>query len=121
MVILPRKSENWICSELFAIDIDEGKTIDEVLNMSETRKALLIYTSPSHTEQQNRFRIIFPLPRIIREKEYFEKIVTHYIGVYNADKVCKEPVRAFYGNNNATIFSILTGEIFNFIEGKKVC
>lgn len=112
-----RKSENWICSDLFAIDIDEGKTIDEVLKMNETRKALLLYTSPSHTAQKNRFRILFPLPRIITNKEHFEKIVSHYINYYSADKQCKEPVRAFYGNNNADIYNIQTGEIIEFRNG----
>lgn len=112
-----RKQENFICSDMFAVDIDDGMKIETAFEKPETRKALLLYTTASHTQKHHRFRIIFPLPRLIKSLELFRKIIEKFIDIYNADKNCKDPVRAFYGNNNATIYIIPKGEILEFKGG----
>jgi len=123
-----RTKENFLYSDCFGIDIDNADSnkqqltegylsIENCLNLNETRKALMIYTTPNHTDHWNRFRIIIPFPRLIKNPEHFTKFVTHYIGIYKSDEQCKEPVRAFYGNDNATVYLIPSGEILEFKEG----
>jgi hypothetical protein len=130
-----RSNDCFDCAELFAIDIDNTidqmdssgkriktvdpnyKTIDDVLNMPETQKALLLYTTPSHTEKLHRFRLVFALPRLLINKDHYRKIVEKYIGIYGGDRQCKDSVRAFYGNSNATINLVCEGTTMQFGEG----
>ncbi len=112
-----RKNANFLCCDFFALDIDEGLTIEECLAMEQTKGALFIYTTPSHTEQNNRFRIVFPFPRMITDPRIYRGVAEHYINIYKADKQCSDPSRAFYGNINATIYNIQSGEILEFKEG----
>lgn len=106
-----RVSKNFQYAEMFAVDIDDGLTIEQAMNIPETEKALLIYTTPSHTEKHNRFRIIFELPRLIDNAEHYKMIVQHFINIYQGDQAAKDPARAFYGNNKATVYNIQTGEV----------
>jgi len=117
-----RKNDNLLHSDLFAIDVDNKEpenymSIEKALTIPETRKALLVYTTPSFTEQIHRFRILFPFPRRIFDPEQYRLICEHFINIYGADKACKDPVRAFYGNDNATIYLIQTGEVMEFRNG----
>lgn len=104
-----RKQENFLFSEIFAIDIDEGLTIERALDIPETSKALFLYTTCNHTNDNHRFRIVFALPRLINSIEVYKEIVNAFIKIYNADKNCKEPTRAFFGNNNAIVYNIRRG------------
>jgi hypothetical protein len=112
-----RKNENWLCSELIALDIDTGLTIEKAFEIPETNNALLIYTSPSHTPEKHRFRIIFDLPYLETDSERYKIILSKFIEIYGADKQCKDLCRIYFGNDNATIYLIRTGEIFEFKNG----
>jgi hypothetical protein len=113
-----KKTENFNGSDCLAIDIDDGMTIEEAFSKPETAKSILIYTTVSHTENNHRFRIIFPLPRFIRNRELFTRTVTKFIDIYKADRNCKDPCRSFYGNNFATIFLVSTNQVLKFEKGK---
>jgi len=114
-----RKSENFLKSNCFGIDIDGGLSIESALKIPETRKALFLYTSPSHTESAHRFRIVFGLPFIFEsdKTEHLKEIIKHYISIYGADKQCSDLTRIFYGNNNTTVYNIQTGEISQYKRG----
>lgn len=66
--------------------------------------ALLIYTTPSHTEIQNRFRIVFLLPEIITDAKTYSDIATAFITKYDSDKSCKNFERMFFGHTNAECY-----------------
>lgn len=104
-----RNSESWEGAELVAIDIDDGLTIGECLHIAETRYAILLYTTPSHTEERNRFRLLFPLPYFETDKERYRQILLHYINIYKADSQAKDIARCFYGNTEAQIINFRTG------------
>lgn len=67
-----RKQDNFIRTDWMVLDIDDGMTIRE----AETKIHLmdvcaLVVPTVSHTEENHRFRIIFPLARsIYKEEEY---------------------------------------------------
>ncbi len=114
-----RKNENFLKSNCFAVDVDNGISLEKALTIPETRKALLIYTTCSHTETKNKFRIVFPIGATIglNEKSAITELLEFYINLYGADKSCKDFARAYYGNNNTTIYDIQNGAILQFHKG----
>ncbi|MCX6145708.1 MAG: phage/plasmid primase, P4 family, partial [Candidatus Kapabacteria bacterium] len=109
---------------LIPVDIDNegkvysnGKYISKKLEASEgyfsfddaiidpwlKENALLIYTTPSHTEEHHRFRIVFLLEEAIKSPEEYTRISTALIDKFNSDKSCKNIDRMFYGNTNAEV------------------
>ncbi len=116
-----RKSDTFEKSNLIAIDVDGGISLESALNIPDTKKALLIYTSVSHTEKDNRFRILFPINKVIT-KDYsknLQQLIKSYITKYNADKQCIDLARVFYGNNNATIYDLRDNVIMKFRKGER--
>lgn len=114
---IKRNNESWKCSELIALDIDTGLTIDECFKIPETKHALLIYTSPSHTQDKSRFRILFDLPYLETNNQRYSEILSKFIQIYKADKQCKDIARIYFGNTNAVIHSLRTNEVLKFKNG----
>lgn len=112
-----RKTESWDGAELFAIDVDSGLTIRECLKIPETRKALLLYTTSSHTKINQRFRIVFPLPYYEEEISRYKEVIGKFVKIYGADPVASSAVTGFYGNDNAHIILIKSGELLKFKGG----
>jgi hypothetical protein len=73
-----RRNESWIGSEMFCIDIDEGLSINDCLIKPETKHAVLIYTTPSHTDYKHLFRLLFPLPHLITDPVIYREVVENY-------------------------------------------
>lgn len=101
--IISRRKENWNSASLFAIDIDDGMTIEEALSMKTTQQALFLYTTCSHTIEKHRFRIVFDLPYLERDPDRYNAIVKSFIKDYGADKSCSDICRVFFGNTEAHI------------------
>jgi hypothetical protein len=59
------------------------------------------YTTASHTDQDQRFRIVFILEHPITDPDNFIKLNAGLIRHYGGDKACKDPARLFYGCVNA--------------------
>lgn len=112
-----RNNDNWVCSELITLDIDTGLTIDEAFKIPQTKHALMIYTSPSHTPEKHRFRILFDLPYLETDQERYREIIKQFIKQYKADEQCKDLARIFFGNTNCNIYLIRTGEKLKYRNG----
>jgi hypothetical protein len=98
-----RIKENFISHSLALVDIDEGMTIDELVEHPFYQAyGAGYYVSPSHTEENHRFRIIFRLEQEITD---YEELRLLYIGlqaIFNkADTKCRDGSRLFYGTINA--------------------
>lgn len=115
--IIKRNNESWECSELIALDIDSGLTIDECFQIPQTKHALIIYTSPSHTQDKQRFRILFDLPYLETNRQRYKYILSKFIEIYKADKQCKDIARIYFGNTNAEIYLLRTDEILRYKNG----
>ncbi|MBW4420981.1 MAG: PriCT-2 domain-containing protein [Myxacorys californica WJT36-NPBG1] len=61
----------------------------------------LIYTTPSHSQNWHRFRVIFRLPEFISDIDTYESIVQFLLDHLPHDPACKDGVRVFYGNTEA--------------------
>jgi hypothetical protein len=116
---MQRQNENFLCSELIMLDIDKNNTIDEILAM-ENKGLILLYTTVNHTAEQHRFRLVFELPFLIKNREDYEYLLNEYICKYSADKQCKDVSRCYYGNNNAIIYDFVSGEVTAY-KGGGVC
>lgn len=111
-----RKASNVIQSGLVIVDIDNqaivdgskvykhGITIEEALNIPFIKEHCKIYTTCSHTEQWNRFRIILPMPQAIDADTYKVCVGALNEMLNNAiDTVASIPSTGFYGNTQAWV------------------
>lgn len=88
---------------LLLVDIDSGMRIEELQQHEFYRKyGSGYYCTPSHTEDQHRFRIIYRLEHPVYEIDIVKSL---YIGLMllhgAADPACKDPARLFFGTENA--------------------
>ena len=114
-----RTEKNFVGSELVFIDVDGGLTLIEALQKELTKTALFIYTTCSHTQENNRFRIVFELPTFITDKDIYKKIALDVTNHYNADKQCASVSRPFYGNRKALIIDIRNKKYYDYTQGGK--
>lgn len=112
-----RNSNNFIESELFAVDIDGSLTIKEALEKETSQKALILYTTSSHSTKEHRFRIIFDLPFVIRDLDFYKDVVKSFVQEYNADENCINPSIGFYGNSNGYYLDIQNKSVYQFKDG----
>jgi len=84
-------------------------TLDEARLHPFVKQYGILYTTPSHTDEWHKFRIIFILPRSLNkdESELYCQIIREIdeiLGGGVIDASCVETARLFYGNNNARWF-----------------
>lgn len=106
-----RTKKAYIRSELIGIDIDTGWRLEDVFKDTFTfNNALLLYTSPSHTAEVHKFRIVFKLKKPYTEYSQIEQVIKKLITYYRSDKSCSDCTRFFYGNDKAKVK--LFGKVF---------
>jgi hypothetical protein len=108
-----RKAENFICSDIIAADFDDGMTLEEALNNQFfINHASFLYTTTSHTADNNRFRVVFQLPNTITDKDLIRSAQTGLARKFPADIRSVDAARQFYGSKNCTshIFDKLLSE-----------
>ena len=124
---ITRNSGNFKQSELIILDMDFGvkvngeKVLDTAnyipleafLDTPAAEHVALAYTSCSHTPGWNRYRLILPLPYLEKNPERYQKILKTFIEEYKADAACSDICRVYYGNTNAAIFNLVSGEVRN--------
>ncbi len=97
------KNVDWISQQIFALDFDEGTSIQEELDRC---KQLDIcpafgYTSFSHTEATHKFRLVFATDKVITDINVRNTIQKLLINIFpTSDSVTFEPSRLFYGGKN---------------------
>ncbi len=98
-----RDESNFISSEIALIDIDDGMKITDLANAEFYQKyGSGYYTTPSHTEENHRFRIIYRLSAPVTDPEDMRIIYEGLLAIHGAaDVSCKDPSRLFYGTVNA--------------------
>ena len=93
-------SKEFISQEIFALDFDDGFTIDEALNRCKQKNILPAfgYTSFSHKPEHHKFRLIFHSDKVIKDCKERDKIQLALMTIFpECDKVCKDPARLFFG------------------------
>lgn len=110
-----RCDENFVSRQLIMIDIDDTMTIEELLaDKFYNEYGAGFYVTPSHTDENHRFRIIFRLEDAIKDRELYKKIVGGLMMRYsNADPKCSDAARLYFGTVNCEIFEFYDKVLFD--------
>jgi len=96
-----RKSANFTVAGFLAVDVDKGMTVQEALDHEFTKKhAAILYTTPSHTEDFPKFRVVFELKTTITTPDEMKKAYRGIIRIYGGDPSCKDACRQFFGSKD---------------------
>lgn len=102
-----KTTENFKSCQIIAVDIDNEDlnnywSFGDALSDSYLKKnALFIYTTPSHSKNKNRFRIVFQLPSIITDPTEVKKLNTALSQKFNGDTATVSCVQPFFGSINS--------------------
>lgn len=114
-----RKSDNFLCSDIIAADIDDGMTLEEAMNDPFIREnACLLYTTASHTPEDHRFRLIFQLPHTVTDAEQMRSLLRGLVRKFPADEANTDPARQFYGSKGCTTHlfgKVMSEDAFNLL------
>lgn len=101
--LIGKKEIDWQEQQLFALDFDDGTTIQEELDRCKKLNILPCfgYTSFSHTEENHRFRLVFCNKEIITDYDIANKLQLILISLFNnCDEKCKNLSRLYFGGRN---------------------
>lgn len=97
-----RKSENFTVSGVLAVDIDDGLSVQDALDDDFVQDyASFVYTTPSHTKDHPRFRIVFELEVPIIDRDRMRDAVTGLINRFGSDEACSDVCHMFYGSTTS--------------------
>ena len=90
-----RLDENFISADFMGIDVDNGLTIAQAEKRIQTLGlACLCLPSPSHTEEHNKFRLVFPLAKTILNHQDFDSTWDWLLEKFpELDKQCSDEAR----------------------------
>ena len=94
---------DWVQEQIFALDFDENITIEDGLNRARELDILpaFIYTSFSHTEEHNRFRMVFCTNEVITDYDIAKKVQLTLMQLFpNSDQKCKNNSRIYFGGRS---------------------
>lgn len=97
-----RNKANWIESCGFPIDVDDGKTIAEAIEILENLDVqYILWPSKNHNKPKNgivaeRFHILIFTDEPIRDAGVYDRNVKHLIDLLGGDKQCPDVTRFFF-------------------------
>lgn len=107
-----RKSDNAHGSNLIVIDFDGDTTLERFWECDTAKQwCAATYTSSSHTEQEHRFRALFPLEKALetigQHRGAYWLVVNRLLAELELEKLAdncgQKPERLWYGNTNAIV------------------
>lgn len=114
-----RKTTNFICSDVVAADVDGAFSIQEALEQSFIKTyASFVYTTPSHSDDRHRFRIVLLLEETITKAADWANCLYGLALKLGSDTSIKDSGRLFYGNPKAMVVRI--GNRLTFDETTKL-
>lgn len=109
-----RHSDNWQLSQFLAVDLDTGDEKSSIPYLLDQDFVVgfgtLIHTTPSHTPEKPRARVVFFLDRPIVRPEAYSNAAKFLSKILGGDKVATDPSRFYYGNVNAQL-ELLRGQL----------
>jgi hypothetical protein len=98
-----REGSNFTEAGFLAVDIDDGLTVQNALNDEFVQTyASILYTTIRHTDEFQRFRIIFELDKAITDAAILRDAVTGLIQRFGGDTACGDVCHMFYGSSTST-------------------
>ncbi len=98
--------KDWVQQQIFALDIDDGLTMDEAdMKLKELGiPQNFMYTSFSSTQVHQKFRIVFCAKDVITDKDYRDRIQRILMGLIpECDPKCKDCARIFFGGKEGKV------------------
>tara|TARA_R110000787_G_scaffold26080_1_gene73033 strand:- start:6 stop:3062 length:3057 start_codon:yes stop_codon:yes gene_type:complete len=96
-----RKTENFLAADILCADMDGGRTIEDTLDDPIVKSyGSFYYTTPSHSADGDRFRVVFILPRTITDPNELRCAMTSLARRLGGDPSVTDPARMFYGSTN---------------------
>lgn len=110
-----RHSDNFVSRQVFMVDVDNGMTIDQLLeNKNYNELAWGFYVTPSHTSDNHRFRIVFITENPVNDHEHARRVFKQLTLMFpGCDSVCHDATRIFYGTEACEIQEVLGNVITN--------
>jgi hypothetical protein len=100
-----RDVKNFLGTEVVAVDIDGTLTVEEVCsNPFVIEHAGFAYTTPSHTSDSPRLRVVFFLDDGIDHPQKLKQLATALTIKLTGDLAATDAARLFYGSSNCRIF-----------------
>lgn len=98
-----RSTENYLCGQHIGLDFDtedKQSTIGQLKNDKFiSRYGSFIHTTPSHTIEKPRARVVFFLDKPIMQAKNYSAAAAAMVWLFGqADQKCKDAVRFFYGS-----------------------
>ncbi|MCT7310072.1 hypothetical protein N5J06_03895 [Ralstonia sp. CHL-2022] len=102
-----RKSSNFQCMQVLAVDIDSGMTLESALQSEFFRQfGSFIYTTFSHQPDAHRFRIVFVMETPIVTEERMRAAYNGIIRKFGGDRSCTDACRMFFGAEGCEVHFI---------------
>jgi hypothetical protein len=97
-----RQAKNFQASDVLSVDIDGGRRMEEILEDPLVRDyGSILYTTPSHTEEEHRLRLVLALPRTIEDPVEMRAAARSLALRLNGDLAATDPARLFYGSRGS--------------------
>ena len=100
-----RSADNFISADVVMLDFDGTIQLDELLNHEWVKQyGAFVYTTPSHTDNEHRLRLVIVLEKAIIDKDTLKNLMKALVKVFpQADQQCVDAARLFHGNTNAQV------------------
>jgi len=102
-----RTTANFLQSNLLTIDIDRNMRWEEALTSPYIqRNAALLYTTPSHSEELHKFRVVFITEDLICDSNQMRHAYLGLIDRFNSDDSCQDACRLFFGSKDCDLVQL---------------
>lgn len=114
-----RSTANYICGQHLGIDFDTEDQRSTLPYLARdpfiSRYAAILYTTPSHTPDKPRARVIFLLDRPLQHAVNYALAASALLWVFgSADRQCKDAARFFYGGRPGACEMEYPGNVLPF-------
>jgi hypothetical protein len=117
-----RSNDNFISQQIFALDFDNGVSIDTVVKQLELYSIVpnIIYTTFSDSIEKRKFRVIIALNTKVTDKPTRDSIQKTLMKICSdCDKACKDSARLFYPSKEIVLVNSTVNyynEILEIVE-----
>lgn len=103
-----RNAENYLAGQHLGLDFDTKDKRSSLAHLANDpfikKYAALVYTTPSHTPEAPKARVIFTLEREIHQAKNYALAASALLWLFDtADRQCKDACRFFYGSIDCEI------------------
>ena len=102
-----RKSDNFTEQQLFAIDIDNNVTFNEIQARAEKYRLpiLFAYKSFSWTQEHEKFRVVFAMDKAVTDSFTAQVITRMFMCIFpESDSHCSDLARMYFGSNKGLLY-----------------